>query len=376
MEQLSIDPAALSALITRCQREIDEGLLPSCQIAVARDGEVVHFETFGDADAESRYIIFSATKAFVVGAFWLLLGEGKVSVEDRVADVIPEFGTNGKDTITIRQLLLHEAGFPLAPLDPLTEARNPARRERFSAWHLNWEPGTRFEYHATSAHWVIADLIEALSGEDFRDFLRERVLEPLGLRKFQLGAPPEAQGEVNLLEVCGEPATLAELAALGLPTEVAETALSDEMLLSLNRADVRASGLPGGGGMSDAADVALYYQALLHNTGELWDPAVLAAGSREVHGTLPETLTGVSSNRALGLVIAGEGRDKVLRGFGHTVSPRTFGHGGAGGQLAFADPDTGISFCYLTSGLDAHVIRLSRRATSIASHAGSLTTPQ
>ncbi|MGO9560245.1 MAG: serine hydrolase domain-containing protein [Acidimicrobiales bacterium] len=376
MEKLTIDPAALSALVTRCQREIDDGLLPSCQIAVAQDGEVVHFETFGDADPDGRYVIFSATKAFVVGAFWLLLGEGKVSVEDRVADVIPEFGTNGKETITIRQLLLHEGGFPLAPLDPLSEATNPARRERFASWRLNWEPGTRFEYHPTSAHWVIADIIEALSGEDFRDFLRERVLEPLGLHKFQLGAAPETQGKLNVLELCGERATLAELAALGLPTEPAEAAVSDEWLLSLNRADVRASGLPGGGGMSDASDVALYYQALLHNPDELWDPAVLAAGSREVHGTLPEPMTGVSSNRALGLVIAGEGRDKAMRGFGHTVSSRTFGHAGAGGQLAFADPDSGLSFCYLTNGLDVNVIRLSRRSTSIASHAGSLTAPK
>ncbi|MGO9197523.1 MAG: serine hydrolase domain-containing protein [Acidimicrobiales bacterium] len=375
MGRLTIDEAALTALADRCHREIDGGILPSCQFAVAKDGEVVHFETIGNADPGSRYVIFSATKAFVAGAFWLLLASEAISVDRRVAEFIPEFGTNGKDAITIRQLLLHQGGFPLAPLNPLTEGTNPARRARFSSWRLNWEPGTRFEYHATSAHWVIADLIETLSGEDFRDFLRTRLLEPLGLRRFQLGPPPEDQGDINVLEVTGEPPTTDELAEAGVPVEVIEAALTDEVLLSLNMPEVRATGLPGGGGISNAADVTLYYQALLHNPQELWDPAVLASGTSEVQGTLPDLLTGVPSNRALGLVVAGEGRGKVMRGFGHTVSARTFGHAGAGGQIAFADPESGISFCYLTNGLDAHYIRQNRRTSSIASHAGSLATP-
>ena len=70
--------------------------------------------------------------------------------------------------------------------------------------------------------------------------------------------------------------------------------------------------------------------------------------------------------------MAGEGSTAALRGYGHTVSPRAFGHGGAGGQIAFADPDTGISFCYLTNGLDAHVLREYRRTAGLASRAGVL----
>jgi CubicO group peptidase (beta-lactamase class C family) len=62
-----------------------------------------------------------------------------------------------------------------------------------------------------------------------------------------------------------------------------------------------------------------------------------------------------------------------MRGFGRTVSPRTFGHAGAGGQLAFADPDVDVSFCYLTNGLDANVLRQGRRSASIASAVGPLT---
>ena len=93
---------------------------------------------------------------------------------------------------------------------------------------------------------------------------------------------------------------------------------------------------------------------------------------REVHGDLPEPLFGVPSHRTLGLTMAGEGSTAALRGYGHTVSPRSFGHAGAGGQIAFADPDSGISFCYLTNGLDANVLREHRRTAGLASRVGPL----
>jgi CubicO group peptidase (beta-lactamase class C family) len=376
--EVGIDAEALAALIARCRREVDDGLLPSSQMAVAAGDRLVAYETFGDAVPDSRYVIFSCTKAVVVGAFWLLLGDGSISLDQRVADVIPEFGTNGKDVITVSQLLLHEGGFPHAPMNLETDLTRQQRLARFSSWRLNWEPGTRYEYHPTSAHWVIAELIEVLTGVEYRTFLHERILEPLGLKRLQLGAPAAEQGDINDLEVRGEPATNEELAAvLGIPGITLETLqgeVTEAALLAFNRPDLRAIGVPGGGGISTAADLALYYQALLHNPGRLWDPAVLAAGTREVHGVLPDPIYHVSSNRAYGTVIAGEGQDAAMRGFGHTVSPQTFGHAGAGGQIAFADPDVDVSFCYLTNGLDANVLRQGRRTASIASYVGPLTT--
>jgi CubicO group peptidase (beta-lactamase class C family) len=92
-----------------------------------------------------------------------------------------------------------------------------------------------------------------------------------------------------------------------------------------------------------------------------------------VHGVLPDPWFHVSSNRAFGTVIAGEGGDAALRGFGRTVSPNTFGHAGAGGQIAFADPNVDVSFSYLTNGLDANTLREGRRTSGIASRVGPLT---
>src|SRR3954453_4598226 len=85
------DPDALGALFERAQRGVDAGVNPSCQIAFARDGKVGLSRTLGDAAADSRYVIFSATKPVVAGAAWILIGEGKLDPSKRVAEIIPEF---------------------------------------------------------------------------------------------------------------------------------------------------------------------------------------------------------------------------------------------------------------------------------------------
>src|SRR4051812_22737575 len=112
---LGLDADAVADLIARAQREIDEGHTPSCQMAFAREGRLALWVTLGDAAPESRYVIFSATKPVVASAIWILMGEGAIDVTLPVADLIPEFATNGKDEITIEQVLLHTSGFPGAP---------------------------------------------------------------------------------------------------------------------------------------------------------------------------------------------------------------------------------------------------------------------
>ena len=246
-----------------------------------------------------------------------------------------------------------------------------ARLERFARWRLNWEPGSRYEYHPTSAHWVLAELIERISGLDHRAFVRDRITGPLGLEGLRLGVSVEEQQglDINDLVLTGEPATPEELrAALGIE-ELPVTEVTPDALLGFNLPEARAVGVPGGGALSTAADLALYYQALLHDPGGLWSPDVLADVTGRVRCTMPDYL-GVPANRSLGLVLAGDDGRAHLRGMGHTVSPRAFGHNGAAGQIAWADPETGLSFCYLTNGVDQHQIREARRTTGLASRAG------
>jgi CubicO group peptidase (beta-lactamase class C family) len=362
-------------LAARARKEVDEGLLPACQWALARDGEVIAGETLGDVPAgdDSRFVIYSCTKAVTASAFWQLLAEGSVSLTDRVVDHVPEFGSNGKDVITVEQVLLHTSGFPAAPIGPGAWGSREGRLAAFAKWRLNWEPGSQFEYHPTSAHWVLAEIIERIDGVDFREAIRRRVLEPNGLERLALGVPEGEQGDVALPVNVGEPPTAAEWEALLGVTGVDLGEVTDEALIRLAAPDGLAAGVPGGGAVSTAADLALFYQALLHDPKGLWDPAVLADATGNVRNTFADPMTGVPVNRALSIVIAGDDGLSHMRGMGHTVSPRAFGHDGAGGQIAYADPESGLSFAWFTNGLDRHLLRQWRRTSSIASKAGAVT---
>jgi CubicO group peptidase (beta-lactamase class C family) len=300
----------------------------------------------------------------------MLMGEGAIDVNARVSDLIPEFGTNGKDVITIEQVLLHTSGFPRASFPPRDWDDRELRLARFAKWRCNWEPGTRYEYHPTSAHWVLAELIERVTGSDFRDVVRTRVIEPLGLIGLQLGVPIDQQGDINVPVATGAHATPDELeAVLGL-RELPVGEVTTDALIALGRPEACAVGVPGGGGVATAADIALFYQALLNDPLEMWEPDVLTDVTSKVRNTFPDFL-GVPANRTRGLVVHGDDEKSHIRGMGRTVSARAFGHNGAGGQIAFGDPETGASFCFLTDGIDQHEIRQARRGSAIASRAGN-----
>jgi len=370
-EELGLVPARLEELVRRIRVEVDEGRLPSCQVAVARHGRVGLFETFGDATPGSRYRTFSAIKPVVASAVWLLIQEGALDPAQRVADLIPEFGANGKDVVTIEQVMLHTSGFPTPRLGPPEWDDADTRLKVMAGWSLEWEPGSRFEYHGTSAHWVLAALIEQVSGEDFRTFVRQRVIEPLGLTNLALGVPVADHSDVNRLIAVGTEATPDELeAALGV-RELPPSPITFEALMAHETESVEV-GVPGSGGVSTAADIALFYQALLHNDRNLWTPATLRRFTAEVRNNFPD-IAGVEVNRSLGMVIAGDDGKAMLRGFGRSVSGRTFGHAGAGGQLAWADPDTGLSLGFVTNARERNVLVEWRRSTSINTRAGLCT---
>jgi len=370
---MSVDAGQLDALLERARLEVEEGIVPSCQVAVGFAGEVVAFEAFGEAKDSTRYNVFSCTKPMVASGVWALMGDGLVDVNHPVAEYVSGFAANGKDAVTVEQVLLHTSGFPHATLMPPAWDTREGRLAAFAGWTLDHVPGEAFEYHPTSAHWVLAEVIEAVSGTDFRDFLYKRITGPAGLDGRVLGVDAGHQGDIAELVATGEPATPDELeAAIGV-RDLPTTEITEENLLAFNRPDVRAVGVPGAGGVMRAADLARFGQALLHNPGGIWDPAVLADAVGTVRNRLGDPLFKMAANRTVGLVQAGDDGLGFLRGFGSSVSPLTVGHGGAGGQISWADPVSGLSFGYATNGIDAHIIRQFRRGMALSSLAGRLT---
>src|SRR5579864_3729454 len=151
-KDVGLDPAKVQALLDRAEREVSDGLLPSTQIAIARNGKIAAMRTVRravqggqekPATNETLYTIFSCTKAIMSAASWILIGEGKLKSSERVADIVPEFGTNNKENITVEQVLLHVGGFPNAPY-PQDEWLDKSKRlERFAKWRLEWPVGSK-----------------------------------------------------------------------------------------------------------------------------------------------------------------------------------------------------------------------------------------
>jgi CubicO group peptidase (beta-lactamase class C family) len=334
--------------------EVDAGNVPACQVAVGFGGDVVAFESFGSAIDATRFCVFSATKPIVASVLWLLFGEGAADPSDPVGRYVPELEVGGLGEVTLEQVLLHTAGFPNAPMTDAEGSDPTRRRDRFATWEPEWAPGTRFEYHAQSAHWVLADVIDRLTGRDYRDVLEERVCTPLGIPRV-LGLAPDKQHDVSEL------------------VPMSPEAAADEAL-RFNDPAVRAAGNPAGGAVMTAADLARFYQGVLHNPGGLWAESVLHDATTNVRCTFDDPLMGVPVYRTLGFVLAGDDGLHELRYaiFGRGCSPGSFGHAGMHAQVGWADPMTGISFAFVSNAIDADPMRSGARSSRFATIAADL----
>jgi len=216
--------------------------------------------------------------------------------------------------------------------------------------------------------WVLAEIIERRGGIAFQQFIRERIVEPLGLPDLYVGLPADQNERVLPCTMVGDPLTSEDYQRLGVP-EPPVTEVTEDAILNFNRPEVRAVGVPGGGGITNAATLALFYQALLtggRDGTRVWTEETLRNARSVRTGELKDPVFGKRVSRGLGIIIAGD-EERSYRGFGKTNSALAFGHNGAGGQLAWVDPASGISLAYLTCGHDRNSIREARRGVAISS---------
>jgi len=383
---VGLNPDKVQALMDRAAREVKEGVLPACQVAIARNGKIAAMQTFGravqggvekPATDSTVFVAMSATKAITSSALWLLIQEGKISPADKIVKYVPEYGTNGKESTTVEHLLIHTAGIPTAPGSFADWGDRAKRLERFAQWRPINPPGEKFFYHVHANYWPIAEAIERITGKRLGDFVRERIANPLGLPDLRIGLPRAEQPRMAEVKWVGEPAKDEEYQRLGItPPRAALGSITESGILEMNDPAVRETDFPAGRLMTTAGDLALFYQALL-NDGKsydgtrVWQSDMLREARRIRSGSLIDPARGIVANRALGIVIAGDDGKANLRGFGRTNSPEAFGHPGFGGQIGWADPATGISFAYLTNGYDRNDLREGRRGVAVCSLAGA-----
>jgi CubicO group peptidase (beta-lactamase class C family) len=332
--------ARLEALIAR---HIAEGRYPGAQIAIARDGKLALFRTFGDARLDpdrvpaaddTLWLLYSNTKVLTACAVWMLAERGALRLTDTVAEHVPGFEANGKGHITIIQLLTHQAGFPNADVPIEAREDHELLRRTVCGFTPEWTPGSRVHYHRLAAHWTAAVLIEALSGVDYRAFIRDNVIEPLGLGHELYVGVPEVEGK--------RAADMHEPSAEG----TRQVRRAEE-----NNEAFRRSGSPGGGGYGTARAMAAFYQMLAHG-GALGGRRLLSTRmveyvTRNFTGDRVDGYMGMAMHRGLGP--HSRGRTDTIRGLGSLAHPRTLGHGGVGSSYCWGDPESGVSFAYLTN---------------------------
>ena len=341
----------LDALI---RSHIDEGRYPGAQIALARHGKLALFRTYGDAKTEggklpatneTLFLLFSQTKVLTSSAVWTLVEEGKLSFMDKVAEFLPEFAARGKADITLEQVMSHRGGFPSGDVTKATWTDHKKMRAEVCDFSLDWTPGTRLQYHARAAHLTQAMVIEAVTGQDYRDVIRTRVLEPLGLANDIFVGVPESQQSRCADTYAKEPRD--------------------------NSPEFKAAGMPSGGGYATARGMAAFYQMLGHggrlNDVRQFSPRLISYVSRNHTGEMGDAqMDGIPMHRGLGPHVRGE--SERIRGLGTIGAPVTFGHGGAGTSYSWTDPTSGVSFTYLTNYMQDdpwHSSRLDRVANLV-----------
>jgi CubicO group peptidase (beta-lactamase class C family) len=325
---------------------------------VYRDGKPVVDVWAGLADRDSGrpwtrdtlVIVFSCTKGVTAVAANQLVERGRLDPEAPVAAYWPEFAAEGKEAIPVAWVLSHRAGVAaiddpgltlddVAAWDPVIEA--------IAAQAPNWEPGTRHGYHARTYGWIMGELIRRVTGMMPGEYVTEEIARPLGL-DFLIGVPESQDHRVATLYPATfddpEVARLADAALHDTTTLLGRVLGGPSGLFGYddmwNTRRMRAAQLPSTNGHGDARVLARMYAACLGEVGgvRLLAPATVAQASA-VRSSGTDCVVGRPLSFGLGFALEPT--------FGPVPGPATFGHSGAGGSLAFADPDAGLAFAYV-----------------------------
>lgn len=297
-------------------------------------------------EEDTIQLVFSATKGVTAACANLLVERGEVDLDAPVGRYWPEFAANGKERIPVRWVLCHRAGLAAVDGDLTLDqvlAWDPVVAA-IAAQAPNWEPGAGHGYHARSFGWIIGEIVRRVTGRSIGRFFAEEIADPFDL-DFWIGLPESQQTRcARVIPPEGGLPSLGDLfGAESLPARVmggpSNLFAYDEMW---NRPPLRAAEMPSSNGVGNARALARFYAALIGDVGgiRILEPSTVAAACVP-HSDGPDKVILLPSRYGLGFML----QPMLAPGAG----PEAFGHPGAGGSLAFADPSTGIGFGYVTT---------------------------
>lgn len=348
--------------------EVFEALEDPGQCCVHLDGRPV-VDLTRDLDEDAVQVVFSATKGATAACANLLVQRGLLDLDAPVTRYWPEYGANGKAATLVRWFLSHRAGVlaPAAGLGMDDLADWDTMVAALAAQSPAWEPGTAYGYHAHTFGWLVGELVRRVDGRGLGRFFAEEIAGPAGA-DFWIGLaaqehrlspvvsaspapPPGAQvdARVDMSQFIG-PHLMAASTLNGALPQDAVTAAADRRY--------RAAGLGAAGGVTNARGLSRMYAWLLAE----FTPETVADILR------PET-------DGADLVLSAPAMRVEQRfGRGFVVDPvaATFGHDGAGGIVAFADPGRRLAFGYTTTRLVLGPPGADPRAGALAGAVGAV----
>ena len=316
---------------------VEQGQVPTAALAVARRGRLVEPRAFGvrrcgtatePAAADTVFLVASVTKPVTALAALLLVEEGRLSLTDRVCDVIPEFGGAARDSVRLIHLLTHTSGLP--DMLPENEELRAGHADFATFVHhicqcgLLFPPGTEVRYQSMGTA-LVGEMVQRVTGQSLAEFMAARIFAPLGMSSTSLGLDP----------------SLADRLA-----DAVVPAFQEGTDWHWNSPYWRSFGAPWGGMYSTVGDLARLLQCLLDGGDGDGDERLLG-------GSAAATMVADQTARLGGLPpqpAGGRwGLGWRLGSWGDLASTRSFSHGGATGTLVGADPATGLVCALFTT---------------------------
>ncbi len=325
-----LDAAKLDQIDAAVQESIDKGHIPGAVVLVARQGKIAFHKAYGlrrKQPSEERMTVdtlfdmASLTKPIATAtSIMMLMEQGKLQLSDRVSRYLPKFGQNGKEAITIEQLLLHTSGLIADnPVDDYRDGRAKAW-ERICNLRTLTEPGQQYLYSDVNFI-VLGELIERISGESVDVFSRKHIYAPLGMRETMFRPDKELAERAATTEKRGDHWMRGEV--------------HDPRAYLLG-------GVAGHAGLfSTAGDLAVFAQMML-NSGIYGGQRIL---KRQTVWSMTTPRQLAKGRRTLGWDASTRFSSDRIDSF----SVRSFGHTGFTGTFIWIDPDNQTTLILLTN---------------------------
>ena len=348
-------------------------------LCVIVDGEIVvdiwaghkNKDRTKDWSKDTLSVAFSSTKAALALCAHILIERGELELKEKVTKYWPEYGKNGKEETTIEMILNHSAGLPAL--------RTRVKKDGFLDWDYMvklienekpfWKPGKETGYHMMTTGWLIGEVIRRVTGKSLGEFFNNELREPYGLN-YWIGLP-EAENErvaeiVPFVPSSNDKPSDFATAFRNNSNSMQRLSLTNTGYYDYNAKETYRAELGAIGGIADARSLAKLLTPLAQNNGKLLSRNTIKKLSKSNIKTPVDNMLLFPTNFSNGFMLNMDNRANFKgEGGSFIIGPNAFGHVGCGGSSAtFVDPDSKISFGYLTNKLGGEYL-INNRAQSL-----------